>query len=329
MAIWVWTLREPVKGASEGILTPQHPAPFQAAGKSLMSVLPGFSIVSLYVAGGLRAVVINLIVATLIGLLFYGLYVLMPTLLQWIALGIGVYITATWIHYLKLTDPACFGMMFQSKAFIFSTIGFPAISFVTYGLGFWSPPFMQRFHGESIADAGLYLGMGSAIGGFIGIVLGGILADYFKTKYVNARLYVGLIIPLFAVPCIFGFLYTESIAAAYFYSFLFSVISPAWIGCAASTANDLVMPRMRATASAYYLLMNTFVGLALGPFLIGQFSDLYIAAGTESKFALQTAMAWGLSPFALSVVMLLLASRYLADDEASRIDRARALGEPV
>ncbi|MDB3996073.1 MFS transporter [bacterium] len=329
MAIWVWTLREPVKGASEGILTPQHPAPFQAAGKSLMSVLPGFSIVSLYVAGGLRAVVINLIVATLIGLLFYGLYVLMPTLLQWIALGIGVYITATWIHYLKLTDPACFGMMFQSKAFIFSTIGFPAISFVTYGLGFWSPPFMQRFHGESIADAGLYLGMGSAIGGFIGIVLGGILADYFKTKYVNARLYVGLIIPFFAVPCIFGFLYTESIAAAYFYSFLFSVISPAWIGCAASTANDLVMPRMRATASAYYLLMNTFVGLALGPFLIGQFSDLYIAAGTESKFALQTAMAWGLAPFALSVVMLLLASRYLADDEASRIDRARALGEPV
>ena len=155
------------------------------------------------------------------------------------------------------------------------------------------------------------------------------MADYFKTKYANARLYVGLIIPLFAVPCIFGFLYTESIAAAYFYSFLFSVISPAWIGCAASTANDLVMPRMRATASAYYLLMNTFVGLALGPFLIGQFSDLYIAAGTESKFALQTAMAWGLAPFALSVVMLLLASRYLADDEASRIDRARALGEPV
>jgi hypothetical protein len=44
---------------------------------------------------------------------------------------------------------------------------------------------------------------------------------------------------------------------------------------------------------------------------------------------LQTAMAWGLAPFALSIVMLLLATRYLADDEASRLDRARALGEPV
>ena len=34
MAFWVWTLREPVKGASEGILTPAHPAPFKAAGSS-------------------------------------------------------------------------------------------------------------------------------------------------------------------------------------------------------------------------------------------------------------------------------------------------------
>ena len=79
----------------------------------------------------------------------------MPILLQWVSLGIGVYITLTWIHYQKLTDAACFGMMFKSKAFFALTVGFPAISFVTYGIGFWSPPFMQRFHRESIADAGL------------------------------------------------------------------------------------------------------------------------------------------------------------------------------
>jgi MFS family permease len=329
MAIWVWTLREPIRGASEGISTTEHPAPFNAASKSLMSVLPGFSLFSLYFSGGPRAVAINVVVSICIGIVFYGLYLLMPTLLQWIALGIGVYITATWIHYLKLTDSACFSMMFNSKAFVFSTIGFPAISFVTYGIGFWSAPFMQRFHGETIADAGLYLGIGAAIGGFIGIVLGGILADYFKTKYVNARLYVGMVIPFFAVPCIFGFLYTDSITSAYIFSFLFSVISPAWIGCGASTVNDLVMPRMRATASAYYLLMNTFIGLALGPFLIGQFSDLSIAAGTQDKFALQSAMGWGLTPFLLSFIMLLLASRYLGADENSRIVRAHSLGERV
>ena len=50
MAIWVWTLREPDKAAREGILTPHHPAPLPAAGTSLMTVLPGFSLVSLYAA---------------------------------------------------------------------------------------------------------------------------------------------------------------------------------------------------------------------------------------------------------------------------------------
>ena len=52
----------------------------------------------------------------------------------------------------KLTDPACYGMMFNQSVFGIDR-RFPAISFVTYGIGFWSPPFMQRFHGETIADA--------------------------------------------------------------------------------------------------------------------------------------------------------------------------------
>ncbi|NCF45747.1 MAG: MFS transporter [Proteobacteria bacterium] len=329
MAVWVWTLKEPIRGASEGLLTKQHPQPFRATASSFTSVLPVFSLFALHASGGVRAVATNLFAGGVVVALFYGLYVLMPTLLQWIALGLGVYITVTWIHYQKLSDPACYGMMFKSKAFVYATIGFPAISFVTYGFGFWSPPFMQRFHGESIADAGLYLGLGSAVGGFIGIVLGGIIADYFRAKTVNARLYVGLLIPLFAVPFALGFLYTDNIAMAYIYSFLFSIISPAWIGCAASTVNDLVMPRMRATASAYYLLMNTFVGLALGPFLIGQFSDLYFRDGMDSALALQSAMSWGLGAFALSTAALLLACRYLAADETNRLQRAAALGEPV
>ncbi len=327
VAVWVWTLREPIRGISEGLIAPVHPHPFKATQSTLMSVLPVLSLVTLFQAGGAKAVAKNLIY--LIGLagLFFGLYLLMPTALQWVALGLGVYITVTWVQYLHLQDPACYAMMFKSKAFVFASVGFPSISFVTYGLGFWSPPFMQRVHGESIADAGLYLGIGSALGGFIGIVLGGFLADYFKTKTVNARLYIGLAIPVLAVPFALGFLYTDSVLAAYLFSFVFSILSPAWIGSGASTINDLVMPRMRATASAYYVLMNTFIGLALGPFLMGQISDVQIASGLDDGQALQSAMAWGLLMFVVSALFLLLATRYLAGDEASRVSRARALGE--
>ena len=316
-----------MRGLSEGLSVDPHRHPFRATQNTMMSVLPGISLAVLWRAGGSKAVVQNLIALGLVSAGFYGLYVLMPTALQWIALGAGVYITITWVHYLKLTDPACFGMMFGSKAFVLASIGFPSISFVTYGVGFWSAPFMQRVHGESIADAGLYLGIGAAVGGFLGIVLGGYLADLLKTKNANARLFIGLAIPVLALPFALGFLYTDSVLIAYLCSFVFSILSPAWIGSGASTINDLVMPRMRATASAYYVLMNTFVGLALGPYLMGQISDVYIHAAIPAGEALRSAMTWGLLMFAFSAAFLLLALKYLAADESSRLSRAAALGE--
>jgi hypothetical protein len=275
----------------------------------------------------MRAVFNNLVALAFITALFYGLYVLMPTPLQWVALGTGVYITVSWVQYLQLYDPGCFGMMFRSKAFVLATIGFPSISFVTYGIGFWSAPFMQRVHGESISDAGLYLGLAAALGGFIGIVSGGFLADHLKTRTANARLYIGMAVPALALPFAVGFLYTDSVVAAYLFSFAFSILSPAWIGSGASTVNDLVMPRMRATASAYYLLMNTFLGLALGPYLMGQVSDLYITSGADSGESLRAAMTWGLTMFGVAILFLTLATNYLSKDESSRVERARALGE--
>lgn len=329
VAIWVWTIREPIRGISEGLVTPPHPHPFRATRTTLFSVLPGFSLVVLYQAGGVAAVMRNLVALAIVVAVFSGFYLLMPTALQWLALGTGVYITVCWVQYLKLNDPACYGMMFKSKAFVLASIGFPAISFVTYGVGFWSPPFMQRVHGESIADAGLYLGLGAAIGGFIGIVLGGYLADVLKRRTVNARLYIGIAVALSALPAGLGVVYAETAFTAYLFSFLFSLLSPAWIGSGASTINDLVMPRMRATASAYYVLMNTFLGLALGPYMIGQISDLMTRGGQTSGEALTTAMTWGLVALVLAALVLLVATRYLAADEESRLQRAKSLGEAL
>ena len=329
VAVWVWTLREPIRGMSEGLTAPSNPHPFASTASTLVSVLPVASLFGLYRVGGVAAVRTNLLWALLLCAIFYGLYLVMPTLLQWLMLGLGVYITVTWVQHLKYTDPGTYAMMFGSKAFVTATIGFPAISFVTYGVGFWSPPFMQRVHGESIADAGLYLGLGSAIGGFIGIVLGGFLADRLKQRWDNARLYIGMSIPVLALPFALGFLYTDSVLVAYLCSFVFSILSPAWIGSGTSTTNDLVMPRMRAIASAYYVLMNTFLGLALGPYLIGQISDAYIAGGIEDGDALRSAMTWGLLAFVFSMVFLAWAMRYLPGDEASRLDRARKLGESI
>jgi hypothetical protein len=93
-----------------------------------------------------------------------------------------------------------------------------------------------------------------------------------------------------------------------------------WLGPGASTVQDLVLPRMRAVASAAYLLVVTFIGLALGPYTVGRLS---VALG-----GLRPALLWALLANALSLACALYAARRLAGDEESRWERAQAAGEP-
>ena len=84
---------------------------------------------------------------------------------------------------------------------------------------------------------------------------------------------------------------------------------------------------MRATATAFYILMVTFIGLALGPFTMGQISDRFAQSGTDPAQALANGMAYGLLIFGIAAVFLIFATRSVKQEEESRLDRARAAGE--
>lgn len=329
MAVWVWTLKEPVRGISEGLVTPTHPHPFRETWKSFCSVLPPLTLWSLYRAGGLASLAVNIGIAALLGVAGYLLHLTMPSAIQWSALGIGIYAAASWVQHQRYADPATFAMMFGSPAFVLVTIGFPVISFMTYGIGFWSPPYMLRTFGVDLSEAGMILGGGAALGGWIGITAGGVISDRWKARNANARLWIGILVPLLAVPSVLLFLNASSAGVAYVASFIYSIVSTLWIGAASSTVIDLVMPRMRAAASAYYILMNTFVGLAMGPFVIGQLSDRLLTTGLDDAGALRAAMTQSLWVLVIAIAALLLAMRYLPGEQAARLDRARSLGEQV
>jgi MFS family permease len=240
-----------------------------------------------------------------------------------------VYSAFSWVQNLALSDRATFAMIFKCKTILCSVIGFPSIAFVTYGLGFWGPPFFQRIHGVSASEAGMVLGLSAAIGGWAGVTLGGVLADKLRQKYQLGKMWVGIASAALSIPSAFGLLLTDSVVVAYVFNFLLALTSPMWIGPAASTVNDLVMPRMRAITSAFYIMMITFIGLALGPYTIGQISDTILATGASPADALREGMLWGISMFGLGLIGLFAAAWFLPADEDSRLDRARALGEPV
>ena len=84
---------------------------------------------------------------------------------------------------------------------------------------------------------------------------------------------------------------------------------------------DLVLPRMRGTATATFFLSTTLVGLALGPYMAGQVSTVTNSLSTGG-LSLLVAVPIGL-------VLLFIAYRSVPEAERTLIERARAAGEDV
>ena len=237
------------------------------------------------------------------------------------ALAIGLYAVVSWVQALWMRDAPTATLILATPSLRYAMVGLAFLAFTGYGLGYWTAPFFLREHGVGSAEAGTILGLTAAVGGFTGVTLGGVCADALRRRSPVGRLWIGVATALLPVPFTYWMLTTPSLTVAYLANVPVNIFASMWIGVGASTVQDLVLPRMRAAASAFYLLILTFIGLALGPYTVGKLSD---ALGD-----LRTAMLLGLLANAVALVLVLLAARHLARDEETLRDRAREAGEAL
>jgi len=322
LALWVRSLREPLRGQIDGIFAAPETAPFRKFGRELASLLPGLTLWSLWRnGGGSRALVFNLAAAALITLGATSTTLWLGNSVQWSALGIGLYAAVSWTQSLRLRDPPSFALIFRTASLRWAALAFSFLAFTGYALGFWTAPYFVRMLGAREGEAGLVLGLTAAVAGFLGVTLGGVLADRWRRSGPSGPLRVAILTALLPVPVAIAMFTTQDRALAYALNFPLAVLSSMWIGPGASTVQDLVLPRMRGSGSAAYLLVVTFVGLAMGPYSVGRLS---LALGS-----LRTAILCALCANALALVCAGLALRRIGDDAASRLERARAAGEAL
>jgi MFS family permease len=326
LAFLTWQIREPKRGGSEGIESVITESPLSALKNEFIGISP---FVILKTEKRLQAFFTNLIFAILISSTCFFLYKLTGDLIQWVAFGLGAYILSCWAQGLKFRDPVTFGLLFKTKALLFSVIGFPFISFITYSIAAFGPAFYMRNFGITEGEVATILGLITAVFGTLGVVIGGYLGDKLRNQYINGRLYVGLGLIVLAVPMALGMLFTESLVMSYIYYSLFQLATPMWVGIAPTTVSDLVLPRMRGVAGAFYILMVSMLGLALGPYTIGYISDYFFSQGYSDAVSLKYALAWGLSALVITVFALLGACYYLPKEEPTKLERARKLGESI
>jgi len=320
VALWVATLREPVRGMADGIVTPTSPAPFADFFQELVAIIPPLTLIGAWRRGP-RAVVTNIAFAIFIAGISYALIRATGKIPQWVAVGIGVYAVFSWATALRVRDYPTFRLIWGTPAFVYIAIGYGLIAFVSYGLALWAAPYAERVLGQEKAIAGLFLGGGAAAAGFMGVITGGWLADRWRRTNPAGRvlvIMVGALGPI--VPVIIGF-NTESPVVFYISCFVAQVLGSSALGAAAAQSQDLVLPRMRGTATATFFLGTALIGLALGPYTAGFVSTL------TGSLRIGVLSLLTVSPIAF--ILLILAYRAVPEAERTIADRARAAGEPV
>ena len=320
VALLVSTIKEPVRGQADGLITPVDPHPFKGFAQELMTVIPPFTLIGASKRGA-SALAINLAVALIIAGAAWQLIRLTGDLPQWTAMGIGIYAVFSWTTALSVRDKPAYALIWGTPCFIAIVIGYSLISFVSYASNFWAAPYAIRELGATTAQAGLILGSMGALGGFLGVILGGRLADKLRQTNKAGRILVimfGLIAPIPFIAIAFT---TDSLTLFYIMQFPANVFAASALGASAASTQDLVLPRMRGAATATFFLGTTLIGLALGPYLAGKISTVTGSLATGNLALLATAP--------ISIICLLYAYRALPKMEETLVERAQAAGEAI
>lgn len=314
LALWVRTLREPARGGGAAG-APLAPHPLRQFLRETGAILPPFALLAMLAQRAWRRAAGNALIAAGALALAAGVTAWLGNPAQWYSLAAGLYAAASWAQSLAARDPAAFGLIFRNRTLLLASVGFSFLSFTGYGYGFWIVPYLLRTHGETLARTGLLIGGVTAAGGWLGVTLGGILADRLRRRSRRGRLTIGVVNALATVPLAVAALFAPSLNVAFVVCVPLFVATSLWLGPGASSVQDLVPPRLRAVASAVYLLIITFIGLALGPYAIGRMS---VAFG-----GLRPALLCGLGANLLAAAVLWLAMRSLEGDEERALAASR------
>jgi MFS family permease len=171
-------------------------------------------------------------------------------------------------------------------------------NFNMYALAAFLSPFLIRFHGVDLLDAGLIAMAVYGLSGVPGLLLGGLFGDAIMRRRKDGRLLVGTVASLLSLPPLlmalrrpaadtltFALLMAAGCAALYvYYSTVYAALQ------------DVIEPSLRGTAMALYFLAMYVLGASLGPLGTGLISDHFTREAAAAAGVVE-ATARALEPY--------------------------------
>jgi predicted MFS family arabinose efflux permease len=163
-------------------------------------------------------------------------------------------------------------------------------NFTLYAISSFLSPFLMRYHGISLGEAGLVSMMVYGFGGGLGLIVGGMAADAAVRRRADGRMLVAAAAILASVPLLFlaisrgrgdtaGFAMLAGASIVLMYVYYPAVYAG---------IQDVVVPHLRGTAMALYFMAMYVLGASLGPLATGLLSDRLTERAARAAGVVQT-----------------------------------------
>ena len=188
-------------------------------------------------------------------------------------------------------------------------MGFGTLSGVSFGM--WGPALFARAYGLPAQEANTTFGLAFGLPGLLGTLMFGALADRLLKRSPQGPMLLAAGALLTATLCIFAVNWSPNFGLARALAIPSGLLGGGWsIGVMASLQN-MLPDRFRATATALFIMISTFIGFVMGPWAAGTISE---AVGGDSALSLRIGLSVTILTGVPAAIMLWRSAHHLDAD---------------
>ena len=183
--------------------------------------------------------------------------------------------------------------LFRTRSYLINCVAQTLMTFVTGGLGFWAAAYL-RYRNQS-PDVGMTIfGLITVVAGLVSTLLGGVIADKFRSRFPGSYFWVSGIGMLIACPFFIATLYIPFPAAwiTMFAAIFFLFVNT---GPSNTALANVSLPAVRATAFAVNILVIHALGDVQAFWLLGYIgghANMHVAFLFVSGIIFLSGLTW-------------------------------------